>query len=216
MALQETLEQTRNQVGENLHLEFAEWLRARPKKLDEAGLPLGLTAKVLAVKDAPAPWTVAAMALAELRRSRVHPCFLHGLTSEGWLNLAPYFIGDCDQIHLEGKETLDALNWLLHEVENLGQVVDIVLHPLDPDEIIGMVFPKRRLAVWQGNPKRLSDQGLKEVLGTELKKALETRADVQAQLKGIYTETVDFVQVDALREQLLNEILKELEARELD
>ncbi len=215
MALQAAYAQAQNQVEEGMQLEFGERLRKKPTKYDPTTLASGLEEQATPLLDNAAPWSIAARALAQLQRSTLHPCFVQGLTSEGWLNLAPYFLGDCDQIHLEGEETPDALNWLLREVQHLGQVVDIVLHPLDPDEIIGIVFPERHLAIWQGNPERLQDQGLKEAVGPNLKEALAARARIQAQLKGLYTETVDFIKVDSLREQVLNEILRELEVKDL-
>lgn len=215
MALQEGLEQAQTQIEEGMLLEFGHWLRDKPARFHRAVNVPGLEEKTIPLQDNPAPWPLAAKILAKLQKSTLHPCFLQGLTSEGWLNLAPYFLGDSDQIRLEGEETLDALNWLLREVQHLGQMVEIVLHPLDPDQIIGIVFPERHLALWQGNPECLSDQGLKETMGLPLKDALAARARIRTQLKAIYTETVDFGKVDRIREQVLNEILREVEAQEL-
>lgn len=214
ITLHESLEQAQAQIEEGMLLEFGDWLREKPARFRRTVTVPGLQEKSVPLKDHPSPWPLAAKALAKLQRSSLHPCFLQGLTSEGWLNLAPYFLGDCDQIRLEGEETLDALNWLLREVQHLGQVVEIVLHPLDPDEIIGIVFPERNLALWQGNPERLTDQGLKGTIGQALKEALSERARIQTLLKAVYTETVDFAEIDKLREQVLNEILRELDAEE--
>ena len=214
ITLEEKLEQAQAKVEEGMSLEFGAWLAEKPARCSRVinvNVP-GWHEVSVPLPDNPAPWSLAAQALAKLQKSTLYPCFLQGLTPEGWLNLAPYFLGDCDQIRLEGEETLDALNWLSREVQHLGQVAEIVLHPLDPDEIIGIVFPERKLALWQGNPERLTDQGLKETLGPELTEALTERARINNLLKGIYTETVDFAAVDKLREQVLNQILRELEA----
>jgi len=157
------------------------------------------------------PWMQAHQALKQLQKSRITPYFLHGLTAQGWLNLSPHFLADCDQIRLEGEECLDALNWVLHEAQYLGQVIEIVLHPLNPDDIIGIVFPQRKLAIWQGDPEILADQGLPAVLSSQLIEALVAWQNERAQLKAVYTEAMDFALVDELRERLLNQLLRCLE-----
>jgi len=157
------------------------------------------------------PWPQAQRALKQLQQSRITPCFLHGLTPQGWLNLSPHFLTDCDQIRLEGEECLDALNWVLQEAQQLGQVIEIILHPLNPDEIIGIVFPQRKLAIWQGDPEILADQGLPPVLGNKLIEALVAWHNERALLKAIYTESMDFARVDELRDRLLSQILRSLE-----
>jgi len=157
------------------------------------------------------PWRLVQNALKQLQRSEVNPYFLHALTVDGWLNLAPYFLGDCDQIRLEGEETLNALDWVLEEAQTLGQVIEIILDPLNPDEVIGVVFPERHLAIWRGDPDNLQDQGLDAPISERLIGKLEDWQQKKSQLKALYTETVDFRQVDGLREELLNQILRELE-----
>ncbi len=162
-------------------------------------------------KEPTGPWPLVRHALEQLQKSIVVPCFLHGLTPEGWLNLAPHFLSDFDQIRLEGEETLDALNWVLREAQQLGQIMEIVLHPLNPDDIIGLVFPQRNLAIWQGNPENLHDQGLDQTFSATLKETLAAWQNQRSLLKSYYMETVDFIKVDQFRDELLNRLLRELE-----
>lgn len=162
-------------------------------------------------KNEPNVWALVQKALQQLQQSVVTPCFLHSVTPDGWLNLAPHFLAELDQIHLAGEETLEALNWFLREAQLLGQVIEVVLHPLNPNEIIGIVFPERNLAIWQGNPDNLADQNLAQSLSPKLKETLRAWYEQRSLLKNLYIETVDFSKVDALREDLLNRILRELD-----
>jgi hypothetical protein len=161
--------------------------------------------------DRTAPWPLVQRALEQLQKSVTVPCFLHGLTSEGWLNLAPHFLNEFDQIRLEGEETAEALNWVLRETQQLGQIMELVLHPLNPDKIIGIVFPQRNLAIWQGNPDKLRDQGLDQTFSATLKETLAGWHKQRSLLKSYYTETVNFTQVDQFRGELLNRILRDLD-----
>ncbi len=162
-------------------------------------------------KDPVTPWPLVLQALEQLQKSITIPCFLHGLTPEGWLNLAPPYLSDFDQIRLEGKETAEALNWVLREAQQLGQIMEVVLHPLNPDNIIGIVFSQRNLAIWQGNPEKLADQGLNETFSPALKETLVIRHKQRSLLKSYYTETVNFNQVDEFRGELLNRLLRDLD-----
>ena len=83
---------------------------------------LGNSAHVKVKKEHTGPWPLAENALKHLQKSVIIPYFLHGLTVEGWLNLAPYFLADFDQIRLEGDETLDALDWVLREAQQLSLI----------------------------------------------------------------------------------------------
>jgi hypothetical protein len=159
------------------------------------------------------PWPLAENALKLLQKSVIVPYFLHGLTAEGWLNLAPHFLTDFDQIRLEGHETLDALDWVLREAQQLGQMIEIVLHPLNPDEVIGIVFPERHLAIWQGNPENLIDQGLDRPFSEKLKETLMSWQTHRSQLKGIYMDAINFDQLDGYRETVLNHILCDLQIK---
>lgn len=160
------------------------------------------------------PWSQVKNTLKKLQMGKITPCFLHGLGSEGWVNLAPHFLADSDQIRLEGEETLDALNWAFYEAQQLGQVMNIVLHPLNPNEVIGIVFPERNLAIWQGNPKSLTPQESRVYTEGNLKETLIAWHNQRSLLKKIYTESMDFSQVGYLREQVLNRILRELDEME--
>ena len=157
-----------------------------------------------------AAWLKVQTALQTLQKSAVTSCFLHGLSSDGWINLAPHFLTDFDQIRLEGEDTSEALSWILKEAELLGQIIEIVLHPLNPDEVVGIAFPKRNLAIWQGNPEVLAEQGLLELPG-KLKETLTRYQHQKSLLKSFITDAVDFEKLDRLREGLLNQVLRDLE-----
>lgn len=127
------------------------------------------------------------------------------------MNLAPHYLSDFDQIRLDGKETSEAMDWILSEAEQLGQIIDMVLHPLYPDKVIGIVFPQRNLAIWQGGPEELKDQGLDRPFSSALKNALVQFQNARERLKSIYMNEIDFSRVDQLRDEMLNQILRDLE-----
>ncbi|HEY8911430.1 MAG TPA: hypothetical protein VIM51_14290 [Desulfosporosinus sp.] len=187
--------------------------RAHKPHLEKEDLSwiLGNSAHLKVKKEQTGPWPLAENALKMLQKSVINPYFLHGLTAEGWLNLAPHFLSDFDQIRLEGDETLDALDWVLREAQQLGQLIEIVLHPLNPDEVIGIVFPERHLAIWQGNPENLGDQGLERPFSQKLIETLASWQTQRSQLKALYMDAVNFDQLDVYRETLLNEILCDLQ-----
>ncbi|KGK85118.1 hypothetical protein DP73_19070 [Desulfosporosinus sp. HMP52] len=185
----------------------------RPIEKENISWILGNSAQLKVKKEHTGPWPLAENALKLLQKSVINPFFLHGLTADGWLNLAPHFLTDFDQIRLEGDETLDALDWVLREAQQLGQLIEIVLHPLNPDEVIGIAFPERHLAIWQGNPENLQDQGLERPLSKTLKETLASWQTYRSQLKGIYMDAVDFDQVDRFRETVLNQILIDLRVK---
>jgi len=174
---------------------------------------LGNSSQLKVKKEHTGPWPLAENALKLLQKSVIIPYFLHGLTPEGWINLAPHFLTDFDQIRLEGDETLDALDWVLREAQQLGQMIEIVLHPLNPDEVIGIVFPERHLAIWQGNPDNLRDQGLDQPFSEKLKETLISWQTHMSQLKGIYMDAINFEQLDSYRETVLNNILCDLQTK---
>lgn len=183
-----------------------------PEKEDVAWI-LRNSARLKVKKEDPSPWHLAENALRLLQKSLIIPYFLHGLTVEGWLNLAPYFLTDFDQIRLEGEETLDALDWVLREAQQLGQLIEIILHPLNPDEVIGIVFPERHLAIWQGNPENLQDQGLDRPFSEKIKEILIAWQTHSSELKAIYTDALDFEQLDRNKEIVLNDVLEILQAK---
>lgn len=202
------------EIGVRLAEEFGEKARGRnpvmPDKLGRPWLLNSFEAADLQESDE-GIWHKAQGALRQIQKSKLTSFFLHGLDCEGWLNLAPHYLRDMDQIRLDGEETSEAMDWILIEAEQLGQVIDMVLHPLYPDKIIGIVFPQRNLAIWQGAPEELKDQGLDRPFSETLKKTLVTFQNARQLLKAIYMEVIDFSRVDALREEILNQILSELE-----
>ena len=180
-------------------------------KKEDISWILGNSSHLKVRKEQTGPWPLAENALKMLQKSIINPYFLHGLTAEGWLNLAPHFLKDFDQIRLEGDETLDALDWVLREAQQLGQLIEIVLHPLNPDEVIGIVFPERHLAIWQGNPENLGDQGLERPFSEKIVETLASWQTQRSQLKALYMDAVNFDSLDAYRETLLNQILCDLQ-----
>ena len=218
LKLESQLQESQMILEEELTAELGSLLGKRTGKLpvgrEDLNLILGNSAHLKVKKEQFGPWPLAENALRILQKSVINPYFLHGLTVEGWLNLAPYFLRDFDQIRLEGDETLDALDWVLREAQQLGQRIDIVLHPLNPDEVIGIVFPERHLAIWQGNPENLRDQGLERPFSKKLVETLASWQTHRSQLKGKYMETVNFDQLDSYRETVLNQILSDLEKKE--
>lgn len=204
-------------LEEELATELVSLLGSRiPKRLiekEDLSWILGNSARLKVKKEHTGPWPLAQNALKLLQKSVIIPYFLHGLTVDGWLNLAPHFLTDFDQIRLEGDETLDALDWVLREVQQLGQMIEIILHPLNPDEVIGIVFPERHLAIWQGNPENLKDQGLDRPFSGKLKETLVSWQTQRSQLKSIYMAAMNFDQLDGYRETVLNSILCDLKTK---
>jgi hypothetical protein len=156
-------------------------------------------------------WFLARMALEKLQKSAVSQYFLQGLTPEGWLNLAPRFLTDYDQIRLEGNEQSEVLKWVLREARQLGQVIEIVLHPLLAEDSIGMIFPERNLAIWRGDPEIMLDQGIEEEINDPVKETLAAWTLERRRLQAVYTRAMDFTQVDECRIRLLNQILGDIE-----
>jgi len=214
--IENQLQELQTTLEEELAAELGSLLGNRvPKRLIEDDLSwiLGNSAQVKVKKDHTGPWPLAENALKLLQKSVIIPYFLHGLTVDGWLNLAPHFLTDFDQIRLEGDETLDALDWVLREAQQLGQMIEIILHPLNPDEVIGIVFPERHLAIWQGDPEKLSDQGLDKPFSKKLKETLIAWQTHRSQLKGIYMDAMKYDQLDSYRETVLNNILCDLQTK---
>lgn len=208
--LQTTLEE---ELAEELGTLLGNSAPKRHLEKEDISWILGNSARVKVKKEHTGPWPLAENALKLLQKSIIVPYFLHGLTAEGWLNLAPHFLTDFDQIRLEGDETLDALDWVLREAQQLGQMIEIVLHPLNPDEVIGIVFPERHLAIWQGNPENLGDQGLDRPFSEKLKETLIAWQTHRSQLKEIYMDAINFEQLDGYRETVLNNILGDLQIK---
>lgn len=214
LEITERIAKGQRQIGEILATDFSEPLREKSnssylKEEEKPWLPkLHATDLFKNKKDS---WSKAQDALKKIQKSIIRSYFLHGLGTEGWVNLAPSFLQECDQIRIEGEEAHEAMEWILQEAESLGQVIDIVLHPIYPDETLGIVLPERNLAIWQGDPACLKEQGLDKVYSISLKEALYQTKEAREHLKALYTETVDFDKVDALRADLLNCILRNLD-----
>jgi hypothetical protein len=129
-----------------------------------------------------------------------------------WLNLAPRYVKDCDRICLDGGDSSDLLRDILQEVRFLGQVMEIIVHPLKPFSVIGICFPEKKLAVWQGNPSRLEEQGFKKN-SLELNKIIEEYRVVRIELRSRINDAVNFRDLDYLRCELLSSILSDLQEK---
>jgi len=148
--------------------------------------------------------------LSKVKKNSLFYHFLQGLYFDGWLNLAPRYIRDFDRICLEGEESGSVLRDILQEVRCLGQTVEIIVHPLKPFTIIGIVFPEKKLAVWKGNPGLMEEQGFMKKHSTELTVILERYKKTRIELKSINNDTVDFRGLDDLRSELISRILVNL------
>jgi hypothetical protein len=214
LELERGINQAQQRIGEILAEEFGEKVREKVYSNGDGGKPWlpSLYASEI-FKEARGPWTKAQAALKKLQKSAINSFFLHGMDCEGWINLAPHFLREYDQIRFDGEEAREAMDWVLKEAEQLGQVIDIVLHPLFPDEILGIIFPERKLVIWQGNPEHLEDQGLGSPFSSKLKEALFQAQNLRGLLKSIYMNEMDFNQVDILRDDVINSILRDIEQR---
>ncbi|RNC28851.1 MAG: hypothetical protein AWM53_01038 [Candidatus Dichloromethanomonas elyunquensis] len=148
--------------------------------------------------------------VSKIKKNYLYYHFLHGLQLDGWLNLAPKYIRDFDRICLEGEDSAKILRDILQEVKCLGQVMEIIVHPLKPYTIVGIVFPERNLAVWKGNPCRIEEQGFNTKHSTELTTMLETYKKARIELKSLVNDSVNFRGLDEMRNDLLSSILMDL------
>lgn len=148
--------------------------------------------------------------LSKIKKNYLTFYFLHGLHIDKWLNLAPRYLKDFDRICIEVKDSTEMLRDILNEVKCLGQVIEIIVHPLKPYTIIGIVFPEKNLAVWEGNPCKLEEQGFQQKHSLNTIKILEEYRSFRIQLKSLINDTVNFRGLDDLRSELLSSILADL------
>lgn len=148
--------------------------------------------------------------LSKIKKNYLTFYFLHGLHIDRWLNLAPRYLKDFDRICLEVEDSTEMLRDILNEVKCLGQVIEIIVHPLKPYTIIGIVFPEKNLAVWEGNPCKLEEQGFQQKHSLNTTKILEEYRSSRIQLKSLINDTVNFRGLDDLRSELLSSILADL------
>lgn len=151
--------------------------------------------------------------LSKIKKNKLSFYFLHCLQLDGWLNLAPKFIKDYDRICLEGEDSAKILRDILQEVRCLGQVMEIIVHPLKPYTIVGLVFPEKNLAVWKGNPSRLEEQGFVRKHSWDLIDTLEKHKIAKTELKNLFNDSINFRGLDDLRSELLSSILADLRER---
>jgi len=215
LELEQEITRVHQQIGEILAEELGERLRQKSytDKNKAKGRPWLPNLYPAEESKEVSPWLKAQDAIKKLQQSDVNSFFLHGMDRQGWRNLAPHYLSDYDQICLDGEETHEAMDWVFKEAEQLGQVIDIVLHPLNPDEILGIIFPERNLVIWQGAPDCLEDQGLGCPFSSKLSEALTGAQNIRDQLKSIYMSAMDFDQVDFLRNEMINSILRYIEQK---
>jgi hypothetical protein len=148
--------------------------------------------------------------LSKIKKNCISYCFLHALQIDGWLNLAPRYVKEYDRIYLEGEDSPAILIDILQEVSCFGQVIEIIVNPLKPDTVMGIAFPEKNLAVWQGNPSNTEEQGFKKKHSDQLLEILEQHKTARIQLKNLMHDTVNFRGLDELRSELLSAVLADL------
>lgn len=148
--------------------------------------------------------------LSKIKKNYLTFYFLHGLHIDRWLNIAPRYLKDFDRICLETGDSTEILRDILNEVKCLGQVIEIIVHPLKPYTIVGIVFPEKNLAVWEGNPCNLEEQGFHRKHSLATSKILEEYRSYRTQLKSLINDTVNFRNLDDLRSELISSILADL------
>jgi hypothetical protein len=145
--------------------------------------------------------------LAIIKRNKVNFCFLHALQSEGWVNHAPRYLRNFDRICVdqEGSEAI----WqdILSEIKSLGQRIEIILHPVYPFRIVGIVFPWKNLALWRGSPVKPEELGLKKHHSAEFAKVLKQIRHLRQTVKGMAHECVSNQRLDEIRNDLISQIL---------
>lgn len=148
--------------------------------------------------------------LSKIKKNTLCFYFLHGLQVDGWLNLAPRYIREYDRICLEGTDASNMLRNILQEVKCLGQIIEIIVHPLRPNTMTGIVFPEKNLAVWKGNPYKIEEQGFRRKNHPAMADILEEYKKARLELKSLLNDSVNFCGLDEVRNELLSSILTEL------
>jgi hypothetical protein len=151
--------------------------------------------------------------LFEIRKESISFLFLHALQIDGWLNLTPRYLRDYDRICLDTDDSNKILKDIFKETRSMGQVIDIVVHPLYTYLLMGIIFPDKNLAIWRGNPEKIEEQGLGSNHSPEIVSILETYRSKRIKLKNIMNNCVNFEGLNKLRIELLNSILADLAER---
>ena len=148
--------------------------------------------------------------VSQIQKDYLSYYFLQALRLDRWLNLAPHFIKDYDLICLDSEGSVSMLPELLQEVKHLGQEIEIIVHPLKPYAIIGIIFPEKNLTVWKGNPHKLEEQGFHQEHSSDLLQVMERYKTCRFDLKTIYNASVNFSRLDELKQQIVNCIIADL------
>lgn len=203
-----SLKELEKKIAGQLYTDYEDELRDTEKETvgqDKINIETLLTAK-----DDEPNLTEITKILSKIKQNHLYFYFLHGLQLEGWLNLAPKYIRDFDRIYLEGEDSAKILRDILQEVKCLGQVMEIIVHPLKPSTIVGIVFPEKNLVVWKGNPCRIEEQGFSKKHSSSLYSVLEAYKRARVELKSLINDAVSFNGLDDLRGDLLSAILADL------
>ena len=150
--------------------------------------------------------------LSKIKKNLLSFYFLHGLQIDKWVNLAPRYLKDFDRICLEVGVSSQILKNILQEVKCLGQVIEIIIHPLQPYTIVGIIFPEKKLAVWKGNPCKPEEQGFMSENSSGTSKILEEYRNSRIHLKSLINDTINYRALDEMRSELLSSILTDLRA----
>jgi len=148
--------------------------------------------------------------ISQIQKEYLSYYFLQALRLDRWLNLAPHFIKDYDLICLDSEGSMRMLPELLQEVRYLGQGIELIIHPLKPYTMIGMIFPEKNLTVWKGNPHKPEEQGFQQEHNPALLQVLERYKTCRFDLKTIYNTSVNFSRLDELRQQIVSCIIADL------
>ena len=145
--------------------------------------------------------------LTMIKTNKVSFCFLHALQSDGWTNYAPRYLRHLDRICVDEDGSDGIWHTILDEIKSLGQRIEIILHPIYPFRVIGIIFPWKKLALWRGNPVKLKELGLKERHGPELEGILEEMRCLRQRMRGLTHECVSAQRLDEMRNDLIGHIL---------
>ncbi|MCL1918179.1 MAG: hypothetical protein FWG14_07675 [Peptococcaceae bacterium] len=145
--------------------------------------------------------------LAIIKTNKVSFCFLHALQGEGWTNCATRYLRNFDRICVDDEDSDEMWRTILDEIKSLGQRIEIVLHPIYPFRVIGIIFPWKSLALWRGNPVKLKELGLKECHGPELAAILEEMRRLRQRLKSLAHECAGVQRLDEMRNDLIGHVL---------
>jgi hypothetical protein len=149
--------------------------------------------------------------LSIVKKNKVSFCFLHALQNDGWANYAPRYLRNFDRICVDQDGSDGLWHDILNEIKSLGQKIEVILHPINPFQVIGIIFPWKNLAVWKGNPVELGELGLKKQHSAELSRVLEELRYLRQSLKSLGHECVSVHRLDEVRNDLISHVLGQVQ-----